>query len=202
MVRTMTRKALVSFLGVLAAGAASLATSQPPPDWTLEDSAEGEITLAPETEETVLELRAASEVVSSSLSLDVALDPAPARNSDGETPVAVLVGTPTEGDEPSSLEAVPTTFEVDDKGFETRVVQKTLEPKTGSRELRVRIVWPSAGAGDASTSTGVDRSYYGSSRPVAPRRLTKIKWRAKIYAEGYDDRPAGAKVDIQAAPAP
>lgn len=63
MVRTMTRRALVSFLGVLAAGAASLAASEPPPDWTLEDSAEGEITLAPEAEETVRMTMDATDLV-------------------------------------------------------------------------------------------------------------------------------------------
>lgn len=200
----MTRTSLFSTLGVLIAAVASVATSEPDPDWELDDSAEGEITLAPQSEETTLKLHVTSEVVDSTLSFETSLEPSPPRGTDlAATPVVLFVGRPLEvgATPPSGLTPLPQSTGVD--GYD-QAISSGVSPKEGAREFDVRFVW---------TSSDYDRTAYrttplsGSSgdvteailRPLAPRQKTTIKWRAKIHADGYDDRPRGAKVDIAAA---
>jgi hypothetical protein len=205
LVISMTRTSLFSTLGVLVAAVASVATSAPDPDWELDDSAEGEITLDPQIEETTLKLHVTSEVVGSTLSFETSLDPTPQRGADlAATPVVMFVARPTEvgASTPSGLTALPQSAGVE--GYD-QVTSSAVTAKEGARELDVRFVWTSPSDYDRTEYRTTPLS--GSSgyvtepvvRPLAPRQKTTIKWRAKIHADGYDDRPRGAKVDIAAA---
>jgi hypothetical protein len=115
----------------------------------------------------------------------------------------VFVAPPSEvgAPPPSGLTPLPQSTGVE--GYD-QAIWSGVNAKEVARELDVRFVW---------TSSDFDRTAYrttplsGSSgdvtepivRPLAPRQKTTIKWRAKIHADGYDDRPRGAKVDIAAA---
>lgn len=185
------RSSLLSALGVLAAAIASVATSAPPPDWNLDERASGELVLAPETEEEIVRLDVVAEVVPASITVRVQLDPDPMTAKPGESlsgvPVALVVGEPTEvgSPDPSYLGPIPNGWPIED-GFH-RGSYANVPAKEGVRRYQFRIRWESLDDG-------------GSDRPYAERRATKIRWRAEIHSDGYDDRPAGAKVDIDPAP--
>lgn len=194
-------------MGLFFAAAASVATSAPEPDWTLEDTASGEITIAPDVEGTSFKLRVTSEVVQSRLDMAYELDPEPKRGvNQVETPIVLFVSSPLEigSSAPTSLEALPTGY-ADPNGFE-RAGSATVPPQTGARELEVRVRWKSPNSADyigggtyANTSSSGSVSLT-SPREVAERRPTKLRWHATISAEGYDDRPRGAKVDVDDVP--
>ena len=203
---TMTRTArIASSLGLLLAAASSVATSQPEPDWLLNDSAEGDITLSPDVEEVVVKLRVTSAVVDSNLSFMVKPDPAPLMKSElTQTPILFFVGSATEsGAKEADLHA-PVPQSPNEQGFDG-LINTTVGAKEGEREFTVRISWntpnPSDRQASDTKSTGNGSSITVTDRrESAPRQLTKIHWRATMYADGYDDRPRGAKVDVEPSP--
>ncbi|HSO31587.1 MAG TPA: hypothetical protein VLT33_03695 [Labilithrix sp.] len=192
-----------SYLCLFAAAAASLATSQPAPDWVIEDTATGEVTLTPDIDETFVHLRVSSHVVSSHLSMEVALDPPPPRpisGHDSTNPILLFVGPPTvvTPGAPAAttpLAALPAGRAGAD-GFETTPSAEI--PIDTDEALDIRITWKPSSKQDR---LGSDVYTQGSStvsapveRPLAPRQLVKIRWKARLHIEGYGDRPAGVVV--------
>lgn len=202
----MTRKSLLSTLGVLVAAVASVATSAPEPDWNLDDATEGDITLSPDQDEVTVKLRATAEVVEAGLGFDVRLDPEPARSSStdlSDTPIVLFVADPLETGKASystSLTAIPSVRT--DSGFDLGS-RASLPPAEGSREVTVRIAWKSPNLADryVSKCSGDSNNcqLVSVTRPLATPQTTKIHWRASIHAEGYDAEPRGAKVAVEAA---
>lgn len=206
----MTRKALFSTLGVLVAAVASVATSAPEPDWDLDDSVEGDLTLAPDQEEATVKLLATAEVVDANLSFDVRLDPVPARGTTtadlGDTPIVLFVSPANESGttvSPSQyLSPIPS--DPSDANYWAGS-NAAVGPKEGAREFTVRISWKSPNPSDYMTSkcsraSGSEQcDFISVTRPHTERQPTKIHWRAKIHSDGYDDQPRGSKVDLAVA---
>jgi hypothetical protein len=189
-----------SYVCLFAAAAASLATSQPPPDWVIEDTATGEVTLSPDAEETFIHLKVASVGIASELSMEVALDPPPVSPKDSgdlsSTPILLFVGVPTvvTAGAPiptTRLVALPKAAAPD--GFEQAPSAQI--PVDADQAIDIRITWKSTREERMVTKTTGDRNVTVSGpveRPVSPRRLVKIRWRARLHVDGYDDRPAGS----------
>ncbi len=185
-----SRPRAFSYFCIVAAAAASLATSKPPPDWVIEDTASGEVALTPDQEETVIHLHVSSRMISSSLEMNVALDPVPPIGSD-----ILLVGAPTVvtagvvSAPTTSWITLPSQYSLRSDGFE-----QTLGAQIGVDEdklLDIPIKWNvSSEASVVEADGALDR---------APRRSLTIRWRAKLSTEGYDDRPAGS-VSVEPAP--
>jgi hypothetical protein len=202
----MTRRSLLSFLGGLVAAAASMATSAPNPDWTLEDTADGVVTLNPDQKEVVIKLRVTSEVVPSNLGFDVSVDPAPARGPTlADTPIAFFVSTPydTAGFPATRFAPVPSATELPPDGYDS-ATGVSVDAKQGARDYEVHLTWTSPNKSDleatqvtSSSSSSIEVPVY---RTVAPPRAMTIKWRARLGASGYDDQPAGAKVVVDPSP--
>lgn len=198
----MNRKSVFSFIGVLVAGVASVATSAPEPDWVLDDTAEGDVTITEQDEYKIVKLRVTSEVVDSNLSFDVTLEPTAATPASwdsaavAKTPIVLFVGQPVEvgNGGPTYYAAQPGTS--GPTAF--------LAPKTGAREVEVRIAWKSPFERDSRVivTTSTESSYESHEvvRTNAPKKTTTVHWKASVSADGYDDKPRGAKVDVQGAP--
>lgn len=191
--------------GTHAAAAASVATSQPAPDWTIEDTATGELTLSPDVDETFVHLHVSSQRVASQLSMEVALDPPPTAprtiNEAADTPILLFVGVPTVVTPgvalpATRLEALPKSFGRQPDGFEQ--TPGAAIPLDGDEKLDIRVTWKSTLEDRLqSTTEQRDGTTVTSSveRPVALRREVKIRWRARVHVEGDGDRPAGT-VDV------
>ena len=196
---------LLSFFSVVAAAAASLATSAPPPDWTLDDEVEGEVVLLPNEAETTIRVRASARATDASLSVSIALDPVPRRLEPFEkTPIVLFVGSPRKAGEPAPtgsapLKALP-AHETPVSGFERggngHVAEGTID-----QVFEIKVAWDSPNPEDTRTYPGDGQGAEKTVvRPRAPRQPTTIRWRARVNAAGYDDKPAGAAIDVEPAP--
>lgn len=194
----------LSYVGILTAAVASMATSPPSPDWALEDSAEGEVALEPDQEATTFRVRASAAAVDGSLSVSVALDPAPTLPADRtSTPIVLFVSAPVEENTEAGtmrLTAIP-SLQPDSQGFDV-AGGTTLTSNAGDKIYEVRIAWDSPNREDriASKYDPVTRSNIPIERPLAPRRTTKVRWKATATSSGYDDMPSGAAVHVEVAP--
>ena len=200
----MNRPSLACYASIFAAAIASLATGAPPPDWTLDDESSGDLVLEPGTEEATFRMRVKAVATSASLAIEVDLDPPPARPKElADTPIALFLGYPTDVTTSTPDAGAPASG-----GY--RAVPYASSPRISVdasldvRVYEVRVRWESPDEGDRSASRLVREGESSRTetvlRPLAPRRRTNIRWRAKLHAEGYDDRPAGALIDVEPSP--
>ncbi len=199
LVSLASRRHVFSVGAILVASAASLGTTQPPPDWTVSDAKEGVVTLQPDATEVAVRLQITSSQADTRLEVGINLDPVPSISNEAATTPTVLFATvdaresidggADDGGVRSHLgwDRVPTAVTTSDRLNGPHGSTGSQLAHAGTTTVVLRFAWPE----------GEDFSLPKEAKPArTPRVATDIHWNARAFFDGYGERPADGAVTV------